>query len=71
MLFGDEFDFDERAEVGGGLRGVEGDNAFGVTGRDGFAVERRKDYFKERRRADGVIHLSKEQCHFVRVGHTA
>ncbi len=25
-LFGDEFDADERAEVGGGLRGGEGDN---------------------------------------------
>ena len=25
MLFGNEFDADERAEVGGGLRGVEGD----------------------------------------------
>jgi hypothetical protein len=24
MLFGDEFDADERAEVGGGLRSVEG-----------------------------------------------
>lgn len=28
MLFGDEFDFDERAEVGGGLGCVEGVDAF-------------------------------------------
>jgi hypothetical protein len=31
MLFGDKFDFDERAEVGGGLRFGEGDD-------DGHAV---------------------------------
>jgi len=31
MLFvGDDFDFDEGAEVGRGLRGVEGDKALGV-----------------------------------------
>lgn len=31
VLFGDEFDFDEGAEVGGGLRGVEGYADFAVT----------------------------------------
>jgi hypothetical protein len=35
VLFGKEFDADEGAEVGGGLRGSEGDG-------DGYAVRKRR-----------------------------
>jgi hypothetical protein len=44
VLFGKEFDADERAEVGGGLRGVEGHADFaGTVEHDGFAIKRRED----------------------------
>jgi hypothetical protein len=43
VLFGKEFDADERAEVGGGLRGVEGDEDAGSVGRGGFAITLRED----------------------------
>jgi hypothetical protein len=44
---GNEFDADERAEVGGGLRGVKGERADGT-----FDVGRTMDAFAEQRRVD-------------------
>ena len=46
-LFGDEFDADERAEVCGGLGGVEGERADGA-----FDVGRTVDALAEQRRVD-------------------
>jgi hypothetical protein len=50
-MLGDEFDADERAEVGGGLRGGEGDEAIAFTILAGLSVEGRKQYFDDIRRA--------------------
>jgi hypothetical protein len=51
VLFGNEFDADERAEVGGGLRGGEGDDAFLLGKNNGLTVVGREQFIKERRRA--------------------
>lgn len=70
MLFGgEEFHFDERAEVGGRLRGVEGDEAFGLVSDYWLTVERRENDVEKRRRANGVVHLTDHQTDFVGVGH--
>jgi hypothetical protein len=47
LFVGKEFDADERAEVGGGLRGFEGNEHAGPVGGCGFAVTLREDRLKE------------------------
>ena len=47
VLFGDEFDADEGAEVGWGLRGGEGDGHAGAVGLGGFAVALREYRLQE------------------------
>jgi len=46
-LFGDEFDADERAEVGVGLRGVEGDGDVSAVRLRRFAVPLRESRLKQ------------------------
>jgi hypothetical protein len=50
VLFGDEFDADERAEVGGGLRFGEGYEAIAFTVLAGFTLERREENLNDSRR---------------------
>jgi len=69
VLFGNEFDADERAEVGGGLLGGESDEAVRLRSDYRLSVECRKNDIQERGRADGVVHLADDQGDFVGVGH--
>ena len=65
VLFGNEFDADERAEVGGGLRGGEGDHDLG--GRDGalFDFNAMEDDGHDRVRAQGAVDSAHQVCDFV------
>jgi hypothetical protein len=47
VLFGKEFDADERAEVGGGLRGGEGDIHISASSLSRLAIPLREDGLKE------------------------
>jgi hypothetical protein len=47
VLFGNEFDADERAEVGGSLRGGEGDEAVAFTRLAVLSVKAGKDKFHD------------------------
>ena len=50
VLFGNEFDADEGAEVGGGLRGVEGERAdIAIHQRSGALSRLTKDGFEDGR----------------------
>jgi len=51
VLFGKEFDADEGAEVGGGLRGGKGYDALLLGENDGLTVVGWKQFVEERRRA--------------------
>lgn len=66
VLFGNEFNADERAEVGGGLRGGEGERAdlAPVGFLDGLGrVERQVAEVLP------VVHGHADDCDFVGVGH--
>jgi len=69
VLFGKEFNFDERAQVNRRLRAVEGDAAILLSHLDWLAVKVREDFVKERRRTDRSINLPEENPDFVDVCH--
>jgi hypothetical protein len=69
VLFGKEFDADERAEVGGGLRGGEGDIAFLFRKHYRLSDIFRKDDFKEAWRADCRVNLADDEFDSVGVSH--
>ena len=60
ILFGNEFDADERAEVNRGLRGGEGDDALLLRKDDGLAVVGREEFLQERRGTYRRLHFSEQ-----------